>query len=105
MKSYPAFAIAQYVAGSVAENNVPPVTFPPCCSFTLTGFQTFDPAGALKLVPYFHAAGSKTPWLTAPAGAVCFAPLSLPAGAASGNCVLPASGLLAYGSAVGVVAG
>ena len=39
--------------------------------------------------------------VSAPAGDVAFAPLSLPAGAASGNCVAPAFGLAAYGSAPG----
>ena len=38
------------------------MTLPPCCIFNLAGFQTFDPAGALKAVPYFHVAGSKAPW-------------------------------------------
>ena len=51
MKSYPAFASAQYVAGSVALNSVPPVTLPPCCIFNLTGFQIFDPAGGLNAAP------------------------------------------------------
>src|ERR1051325_5319971 len=36
----------------------------------------------------------------APAGAVVLALLSLPAGAASGNCVVPGAALFAYGSAL-----
>ena len=35
-------AIAQYVAGSVALNSVPPVTLPPCINFNLTGFQILE---------------------------------------------------------------
>ena len=69
----------------MALNTVPPVTLPPCIIFSFTGFQIFEPAGALNAVPYFHVAGSNGPWLTAPAGATARAPLSLPAGAASGN--------------------
>jgi hypothetical protein len=45
----------------VALNTVPPVTFPPCCIFTLTGFHTFDPAGGLNAGPYFQPAGSNAP--------------------------------------------
>src|SRR5262245_6010547 len=101
MKSYPAFAIAQYVAGSVALNSVPPVTLPPWFIFTFTGFQIFDPAGGSKAGPYFHVLGLNGPVLTAPGGATFFALLSRPAGAASGNCVAPGFALLAYGSAVG----
>ena len=93
MKSYPALAIAQYVAGSVALNSVPPVTLPPCINFTLAGFQIFAPGGGLNADPYFHVDGSKGPWFAAPAGAVERAPLSLPAGAASGNCVAPGAAL------------
>src|SRR6185295_3674388 len=51
--------------------------------------------------PYFQVAGLNGPVFSAPAGAVSFAPLSLPAGAASGNCVAPGAALLAYGSALG----
>src|SRR5262245_17350820 len=102
MKSYPALAIAQYVDGSVAPKRVPPVTFLPCINFALAGFQPFDPARGSNAVPYFQVAGSKGPELTAPAGGVAFAPLSLPAGAARGNCCVPASGLFRYGSALGV---
>ena len=87
--------MAQYVEGSVAANSVPPVTLPPCCSFNFAGFQIFEPAGASNAGPYFQVAGSKAPLLTASAGAFCFAPLSLPAGAASGNLEAPAFGLLA----------
>src|ERR1041384_5756957 len=105
MKSYPAFAIAQYVAGSVALNSVPPVTFSPRLIFSFTGFQIFEFAGAFHAVPYFHWVGSNGPWLTAPAGAVIRALLCLPAGAASGNCVSPGRALFAYGSAVGLVCG
>src|SRR6187402_2054778 len=61
MKSYPAFAIAQYVAGSVALNSVPPVTLRPCCIFNLTGFQIFVPGGGSNAGPYFHEAGSNGP--------------------------------------------
>src|SRR5205807_8319537 len=50
---------------------------------------------------YFHVAGSNGPVLTAPAGAVVRALLSRPAGAASGNAVVPGCALLAYGSALG----
>src|SRR5688500_5022281 len=101
MKSYPAFAMAQYVDGSVAPKSVPPETLPPCCSLSFAGFHTFDPAGASNAGPYFHVAGSNAPLLTASAGAVVLAPLSRPAVAASGNLDAPAFGLLAYGSAVG----
>src|SRR5689334_23220841 len=100
MKSYPALAIAQYVSGSVALNSVPPVTLPPCIILSFTGFQIFDPAGGLKAGPYFQAAASNGPEFTAPGGAVLIAPLSLPAGAASGKLSFPASALLAYGSAL-----
>src|SRR4051794_31478855 len=99
MKSYPAFAMAQYVAGSVALNSVPPVTLPPCIIFSFTGFQILAPSGGLNAVPYFQLAALNGPWLTAPAGAVIRALLSLPAGAASGNCVVPGLALFAYGSA------
>src|SRR3954463_16440205 len=101
MKSYPAFAIAQYVSGSVALNNVPPVTLPPCIIFSFTGFQIGELAGGLKLAPYFQAAASKGPVFVAPGSEVFMAPLSLPAGAAKGNLSWPAAGLLAYGSALG----
>jgi hypothetical protein len=40
-------------------------------------------------------AGSNGPWFTAPGGGVFFAPLSLPAGAASGKLAAPGLGLLA----------
>src|SRR5688572_25141951 len=93
--------MAQYVDGSVAPKTVPPVTLPPCCNFSFAGFHTFDPAGASKAGPYFHVDGSNAPLLTASAGALVFAPLSRPAGAASGNFAAPAFGLFAYGSAVG----
>src|SRR3984885_14937703 len=107
MKSQPAFAIAQYVAGSVELNTVPPVTFPPSFIFAITGFQIFASAGGLVFGPNFHVASSGNPVFTAPAGATFIAPLSLPAGAANGNFSFPASGLLAYGSAfaLGAAAG
>jgi hypothetical protein len=57
-------------------------------------------AGGLNAGPYFQVAGSNGPWLTASGGATAFELLSVPAGAARGNFVFPASGLLAYGSAV-----
>jgi hypothetical protein len=79
----------------VAPNSVPPVTLPPCINLIFAGFQIFEPAGALNAVPYFQVAGSKGPWFAAPAGPAFDAPLSLPAGAASGNLLAPASGLLA----------
>src|SRR6476660_5740219 len=101
MKSYPALAIAQYVAGSVALKSVPPVTLPPSIIFTLTGFQTFEPGGGLNAGPYFQVAMSNGPWFTAPGGAIIRALLSLPAGEASGNWVVPGAALLAYGSAFG----
>src|SRR3954471_1803056 len=82
-------------------NTVPPVTLPPAISFSFTGFQIFAPCGGLNAVPYFHVAGLNGPWFSAPAGAVVRAPLSLPAAAASGNCVAPGAALLAYGSADG----
>jgi len=99
MKSYPALAIAQYVAGSVALKTVPPVTLPPCMILSFAGFQIFAPAGGLNAVPYFQAAALNGPWFTAPGGATIRALLSVPAGAASGNCVAPGLALLAYGSA------
>src|SRR2546421_5455823 len=89
------------MAGSVELKSVPPVTLPPCIIFSFTGFQTFEPAGASNAVPYFHVAGSNGPVFTAPAGATMRALLSLPAGAASGNDVVPGAALLAYGSAFG----
>ena len=85
----------------MALNSVPPVTLPPCISLSFTGFQIRAPDGGLNAGPYFQVAGSKAPWLTAPAGATFLALLSVPAGAASGNCVVPAAALFAYGSAVG----
>jgi hypothetical protein len=45
-------------------------------------------------VPYFHFAGSNAPWLDAPAGPFCFAPLSFPAGAASGKLRLAGIGIV-----------
>jgi hypothetical protein len=90
------------VAGSVALNTVPPVTLPPCIIFSLTGFHTCEPVGGLNAGPYFQLAGLNAPWLIAPAGATARALLSFPAGAANGNCRVPAAALLAYGSAVGV---
>src|SRR5215813_3917077 len=101
MKSYPALAMAQYVIGSVEPKKVPPVTFSPRIIFSLTGFQIPEFGGASKAGPYFQVAGSTIPWLTPPGSALVIAPLSLPAGVARGNCSLPASGLLAYGSTVG----
>src|SRR5262245_9488670 len=85
MKSYPAFAIAQYVAGSVALKTVPPVTFCPAIIFSFTGFQIFVPGGALNAGPYFQSFGSSAPWFCAPGGGVVFALLFCPAGAASGQ--------------------
>jgi hypothetical protein len=58
-----------------------------------------EPAGASKAGPYFQLFMSNGPWLTAPAGATVRALLSLPAGAASGNEVVPGVALFAYGSA------
>src|SRR5262245_1108289 len=101
MKSYPALAIAQYVAGSEALKSVPPVSFAPCCIFSRTGFQTCDDGGGLNAGPYFHVAGLKGPWLIAPVGATARALLSFPPGAARGKAVVPAAALLRYGSAVG----
>jgi hypothetical protein len=74
---------------------VPPVTLPPCIIFNFTGFQIFVPAGGSKAGPNFHFAGSNGPWFTEPGRGVLIAPLSLPAGAASGNFAAPGSGLLA----------
>ena len=79
----------------MAPNSVPPVTLPPCISLSLTGFQTFAPAGGLNAGPYFQVAGSNGPPFTDPAGATVFALLSAPAGAASGKVVVPAFGLFA----------
>src|ERR1700728_2798438 len=93
--------MAQYVSGLSVLNTVPPVTFSPFIILIITGFQILASGGASKAGPYFHLAGSSMPWLTAPAGAFVIAPESLPAAAASGNCVFPASALFAYGSAVG----
>jgi hypothetical protein len=61
MKSYPAFANAQYVDASLAANNVPPVTFCPAISFSFTGFQIFEPEGAFQAGPYFHVFMSNGP--------------------------------------------
>src|SRR5471032_2232048 len=69
--------------------------FAACIILSFTGFQIFESAGGLKLGPYFHLAASKGPAFAAPGSAVFIAPLSLPAGAASGNLSFPASGLLA----------
>src|SRR2546425_9474111 len=82
--------MAQYVAGSVALNTVPPVTLPPCINLSFTGFQILEPCGGLNAPPYFHVAGSNGPWFTAPAGGGGDAPLFLPAGAARGK--LPGAG-------------
>jgi hypothetical protein len=68
---------------------------PLCIILSFTGFQILEPAGGLKLVPYFQAFMSNGPTFTAPGGAFLMAPLSLPAGAARGNVSFPASGLLA----------
>src|SRR5258706_10687390 len=80
---------------------LPAVTFSPRIYFIFTVFHIFEPPGGSTPPPYFHAPGLNGPWLVAPAGAVVRAPLSLPAGAASGNCVAPGRALLAYGSALG----
>ena len=64
---------------------MPPVTFCPAISFSFTGFQIFDPAGAFHAGPYFHVVMSNGPWFTAPGGATLFALLSCPAFAASGK--------------------
>src|SRR5207247_11228738 len=91
----PGSAIRRKAAGSVALSAVPAVTVPPCSICSCAGFQIFEPAGGLKAPPYFQVAGSNGPWWRAPAGAVIRAPLWFPAGAASGNCVVPGFGLLA----------
>src|SRR5215813_6949834 len=77
--------MAQYVAGSVALNTVPPVTFWPAIIFSFTGFQILLPGGALNAGPYFQLFGSSAPWFCAPGGGVVFALLFCPAGAASGK--------------------
>ena len=77
----------------MAANSVPPVTFPPCCSFSLTGFQTAAPAGGSKAPPNVHLAGSNGPVLVANGGGVVTAPLSTPAGAARGKRLVPGSAL------------
>jgi hypothetical protein len=74
---------------------VPPVTFSPFIILSFTGFQILASAGASKLCPYFHFAGIDDSLVHAPGGAFVMAPLSLPAGAASGNCIVPAAALLA----------
>ena len=89
------------MSGSVALNTVPPVTLPPAFSFAFTGFQSLGPPADWNSGPYFQVDGSTAPALTAPGSGLSLAPLSLPAGAASGNFVFPASGLFAYGSALG----
>ena len=66
-----------------------------CLDFTQSRAFDFDPAGALNAGPYFHVAMSKGPWFSAPGGAIIRALLSLPAGAASGNVVVPGAALLA----------
>ena len=72
---------------------MPPVTFSPRIILSFTGFQILDPAGALKSGPYFQVASVIGPWLMPPGSALLNAPLSLPAGAASGKFILPAAGL------------
>ena len=57
-------------------------------SLSLAGFHIFDPAGALKLVPYFHVA-DRTHLDESRRRCGCVAPLSFPAGAASGKLRLP----------------
>ena len=49
---------------------MPPVTFSPFIILSFTGFQIFAFGGASKSGPYFHVAGSISPWLTALAGAL-----------------------------------
>ena len=71
----------------------------PAFSLIFTGFHSFVFCPALVFGPYFQVLGSIAPVLTAPGSGFSFAPLFVPAGAASGNFCLPASGLLAYGSA------
>ena len=78
--------MAQYVLGSLTARTVPPTSLPPCISLSLAGFQILVPGGGLKALPYFQVDMSYGPWFTAPGGATCLALLSLPAGAASGNC-------------------
>src|SRR5262245_21216486 len=97
MKSYPALAIAQYVAGSVALNSVPPVTLPPSIILSFTGFQTFAPSGRLNAAPYVQVVRSNGPCFTALVGAKRCELLFLPAGAASGKCVVPGAALLRDG--------
>jgi hypothetical protein len=91
IKSYPAFAIAQYVSGVSVLSTVPPVTFSPFIILIITGFQIPAFAGASYAGPYFHFAGSSGPWFTAPAGAAFIWPESCPAAAASGNAALGAA--------------
>jgi len=79
----------------VALKTVPPVTLPPAFILAITGFQIWEPPGALKSGPYFQVFSSGIPVLTAPAGALFIAPLSLPAGAANGNFIAPAAALFA----------
>src|SRR5580704_7020192 len=102
IKSYPAFAIAQYVEGSEAAETVPPVTFSPRIILSFTGFQIFAFGGGSNRWPYFQVFSSTVPLLTASAGALVSAPESLPAGAASGNCAVPILPRLASGSAEGL---
>ena len=54
MKSYPAFAMAQYVVGSMPDDTVPPTSLPPDISLILAGFQIFVPGGGVKALPYFQ---------------------------------------------------
>ena len=70
-------------------------------SLSFTGFQILELAGGFQAGPYFQPSGVNGAAFTAPAGAVLNAPLSFPAGAASGKRMVPASALLAYGSAFG----
>src|SRR5579871_1572052 len=79
--------MAQYVLGSMPFDRVPPTSLPPDISLILAGFQILAPGGGVKAVPYFQVFMSNGPWFTAPGGAASLALLSIPAGAASGNCV------------------
>src|SRR3989442_15586219 len=60
--------MAQYVAGSVALNTVPPVTLPPCINLSFTGFQILEPCGGVNAPPYFHVAGANGALFPAPPG-------------------------------------
>src|ERR1051326_8795059 len=89
--------MAQEVEGSDEAKTVPPVTFSPRIILSFTGFQILLLAGASKAWPYFQDFSSIRPELTPPGSGRSIAPDSLPAGAASGNCVVPGAALLAYG--------